>query len=113
MDKSKIGKQIRTQRLLNDLTVAQLAEKADISDNYLGNIERGKQIPSLKIMLVIANELDISMDYILGDNLQYNRKVTDNDVISKDLTRLLADMDTNQKSILFDCAKSILKHYPD
>ena len=47
MNLDKIGKNIRQERKKQHLTIAQLAEKAEISDNFMGNIERGTDIPSL------------------------------------------------------------------
>ncbi|MBC5580800.1 helix-turn-helix transcriptional regulator [Anaerofilum sp. BX8] len=44
-----------------------------MSVNYLSNIETGRDICSTVLLLGIANLLNTSIDYILGDNLNYNK----------------------------------------
>ena len=46
-----------------------LANKANVSQMYLGEIERGTKIPSLKSFVKIIEALDISADYVLRDNV--------------------------------------------
>ena len=55
------------------MTQQQLAEEIDISEKYLSNIETGKDICSIHVILNIANLLDASVDDLLGSNLKYNR----------------------------------------
>ena len=40
-----IGSNIRKERKNQMLTIEQLAEKAGITDNFLGKIERGESMP--------------------------------------------------------------------
>lgn len=72
-DAKGMGKRIQGLRKAKGLTQEQLAEELDISTNYLSNIERGQDICSTSLLLRIANRLSASMDYILGDNLAYNK----------------------------------------
>lgn len=66
---SNIGTRIREVRHAKNLTIAQLAEKCEISDNFLGNIERGVDVPSVKTFIKIANSLMVSADELLYDEL--------------------------------------------
>lgn len=66
-----IGANIRKERKRQLLTMEQLAEKAGISDNFLGKIERGEGMPSLSTIDSIACALDISIDFLKG-NSKYN-----------------------------------------
>ena len=43
-----IGSNIRKERKQQMLTIEQLAEKAGITDNFLGKIERGEGMPDRK-----------------------------------------------------------------
>ena len=43
-----VGKNIRKYRLMRKLRQEDLAEKADLSINYVGAIERGEKTPSLE-----------------------------------------------------------------
>ena len=43
MNYMRLGQRIREERLKMNLTQAQLAEAIDISDTYIGQIERGER----------------------------------------------------------------------
>ena len=44
---------------------AQVCERCDINNNYLSNIERGKSIPSLEVLMRICEALEVTPDYLL------------------------------------------------
>ena len=73
MDMEVVGKRIQALRKEHKMTQQQLAEAIDISEKYLSNIETGKDICSIHVILNIANLLDASVDDLLGSNLKYNR----------------------------------------
>ncbi len=73
IDTKGIGRRIQRLRKEKGLTQEQVAEVLDMSVNYLSNIETGRDICSTLLLLGIANILDASMDYILGENLNYNK----------------------------------------
>ena len=54
MDYKRLGERIREERLRLRLTQAQLAEAVDISDTYMGAIERGE--PMSETMLMARNQ---------------------------------------------------------
>lgn len=62
-----IGRMIRKCRREKGITTEQLAEKIQISNNALSNIERGKSMPTLMHFIEIANVLDVSADTLLKD----------------------------------------------
>ena len=72
MDKINLGKRIRIARKQRQFTIDKLSEKCGLTEQYLGNIERGKDSPSFKALLNIANELEVDINYLLGDDLKYN-----------------------------------------
>jgi transcriptional regulator with XRE-family HTH domain len=59
---SGVGDFIRAQRELANLSLRQLAEMADISNPYLGQIERGVYKPSADVLKNIAAALRISAE---------------------------------------------------
>ena len=69
MDSLTLGKRIREARINKQYTQQRLAEEAGIGQMYLGEIERGTKMPSLKIFIKIVNTLNISADYVLRDEL--------------------------------------------
>ena len=50
-----IGKNIRKFRLARKLRQEDLAEKTDLTTNYIGMVERGEKIPSLETFIKIVN----------------------------------------------------------
>ena len=69
MDSNTLGKRIREARTEKHYTQQQLAEMAGIGQMYLGEIERGTKMPSLKSFIRIIETLDVSADYVLRDEL--------------------------------------------
>ena len=50
-----IGKNIRKFRLARKLRQEDLAEKTDLTTNYIGMVERGEKIPSLETFIKIVS----------------------------------------------------------
>jgi transcriptional regulator with XRE-family HTH domain len=69
IDIKKLGENIRKERKRQLLTIEQLAEKAGITDNFLGKIERGEGTPSLQTIDSIACALDVGIDFLNGNVL--------------------------------------------
>lgn len=67
MDCKKLGERIRAERLRLNLTRAQLAENAGISDTYMGAIERGERSLTLDTLVRLVNRLGVTVDYLLSD----------------------------------------------
>ena len=59
--KEKLGKRIRELRKKRGYTQAQLAERVEVSDNFIGYVERGVQAPSLDTLDRIAEALDVTV----------------------------------------------------
>ncbi len=57
-----IGRVIRRERQIRNMTIKELGEKAGLSEIYVGEIERGQKYPSAKVLesLTEALELDIA-----------------------------------------------------
>ena len=52
MKLATIGKNIRKYRLMKKLRQEDLAEKAGLTTNYIGMVERGEKIPSLETFII-------------------------------------------------------------
>lgn len=69
MDYKRLGERIRGERLRLHLTQAQLAEDAEISDTYMGAIERGERSLTLDTLVRLVNRLGVTVDYLLADSV--------------------------------------------
>ena len=92
-----VGKNIRKYRLMRKLRQEDLAEKADLSINYVGAIERGEKTPSLESLISIINALGVSADMILAD-------VLDNGYLVKD------SLPAEDRSQIYDVIDTMIKH---
>lgn len=72
MDYKRLGERIREERLKRNLTQAQLAEAVDISDTYMGAIERGERSLTLDTLVRLVNRLGVTVDYLLVDSVTNN-----------------------------------------
>ena len=59
-------RRLREARKANSLTQEELAEKADISRGLVSRYESGAVIPTVDVLVSLANALDVSTDYLLG-----------------------------------------------
>lgn len=69
MNYKRLGERIREERLKLNLTQAQLAEDIEISDTYMGAIERGERSLTLDTLVRLTNRLGVSVDYLLSDSV--------------------------------------------
>ena len=68
-----IGRRIRKQRIKKGLTIQKLAELLGLSNNFMGQVERGISTPSLETLIKIADKLELSLDYIVGTGKSNNK----------------------------------------
>src|SRR5438477_4923287 len=61
-----LGNFIRTQRRLANLSLRELAERTDVSNPYLSQIERGLHEPSVRVLRSIARALNLSAETLLA-----------------------------------------------
>ena len=83
MDKVELGAKIREVRKECGYTQEKLAEMADIGTMYLGEIERGEKMPSLKIFIQLIESLNVSADYILRNELSSGKEYVFNEITKK------------------------------
>ena len=65
IDYSKLGQRIVSRRKALGMSQAKLAEKADLSNNYISNIENSYSIPSLQTFTTLCQALEITPNELL------------------------------------------------
>ena len=105
MDKVELGMKLREARNKAGLTQEQLAEKADIGVMYLGEIERGVKMPSMKIFIKLIEALDISADYILRNELPSGKEY-----VLDEITEKLASLTPKQRKAAVDILDAFIKN---
>ncbi len=64
------GERIRKQRKLLGLTQEKLAENIKITPSFYSQIESGARKAGINTFVNLSQELSLSLDYILGNNVQ-------------------------------------------
>jgi transcriptional regulator with XRE-family HTH domain/quercetin dioxygenase-like cupin family protein len=62
-----IGEKLRAVRQDRQMSLRELANKAEVSASMLSQIETGKVFPSVRSLYSIANALDVSVDYFFPE----------------------------------------------
>ena len=105
MKMNTIGANIRKCRLSKKIRQEDLAEKADISVNYVGMIERGEKTPSLETLIAILNALGVSADVVLCDVLDSGYTVK-NSLLNDKLSKLSEE----DRSKIYDVIDTMIAH---
>ena len=105
--KELFGQRLREQRLKHHLTLEQVAEKADLSANYIGMVERGLKEPGLATIVKILNALNISADELLCDLVPSASHVTDDEI-----SKRLEGLTPMQKKVALDLLDTYITNLP-
>lgn len=100
-----IGKNIRKYRLAKKLRQEDLAEKAGLSANYIGMVERGEKIPSLETFITILNALEVSADMVLADVVSTGY-IVKNSMLNEKLSKLSND----DREKIYEVIDILIKH---
>ncbi|MCD8026942.1 MAG: helix-turn-helix domain-containing protein [Clostridiales bacterium] len=99
MDLNNLGANIKKIRQAKGMTQEQLAERADISVNFMSLIENGKNM-SAETLVKIANSLEVSVD-----NLMCGATKPSGNKISEQIMQSLYSLDDNEKLFFLDMIK--------
>ncbi len=106
MDYKRLGERIREERLRLNLTQAALAEAIDISDTYMGAIERGERSLTLDTLVRLVNRLGVTIDYMLADS------VSDSDSnIMEQFKQITDGQPLERKQLAIKVLRTIFSHY--
>lgn len=65
MEAKRFGKKIRDKRKTLGLTCGQLADLCHINEGYVRQIEAGKKIPSMSLLISLCETLGTSPNYLM------------------------------------------------
>lgn len=106
MDYKRLGERIREERKRLNLTQAQLAEAIDISDTYMGAIERGERSLTLDTLVRLVNRLGVTVDYMLSDS------VSDNDSnIMEQFKQIIDCQPLERKQMAINVLRTIFSYF--
>ena len=94
-----LGNRIRAERQSRGITQEKLAEKADISLNFMSLIENGRNM-SVDTLVKIAQALGVSVDYLLSDSIPI-----ETDSIVEQIKLSLSDLSDDEKLFFLNMIK--------
>ncbi|HOJ64001.1 MAG TPA: XRE family transcriptional regulator [Spirochaetota bacterium] len=80
MSEYRFGDKIRQIRERKKITLKEIAEKINVTESLLSQIERNKVSPAIDTLLKIAEVLEIDLEYLFSD-YKINKKVN---IVKKD-----------------------------
>ena len=99
----RLGKE---ERLQVHLTQAELAESIDISDTYMGAIERGERSLTLDTLVRLVNRLGVTVDYMLANS------VSDNDSnIMEQFKQIMDSQPLERKQMAINVLRTIFSYF--
>lgn len=106
MNYKRLGERIREERRKLGLTQAQLAEAVDISDTYMGAIERGERSLTLDTLVRLIDRLGVTVDYLLADS------VTDSDAnIMEQFKQIIDGQPMDRKQMAINVLRTIFSYF--
>lgn len=96
------------------LSAKNFAEMVGVTPIYLCRIEKGKQIPSLKVLNKICEILNLNFAKMAeevgySEQIEEMTKVSCNEISTKEIVLKLCNMSSQDFSLVFDLAKQVSK----
>jgi len=114
-----LGAFIRDKRKLANLSLRQLAERTKLSNPYLSQIERGLHQPSVRVIRVISDALNVSTETLLAQAGLLHREAShdgEKQAVTPDIEaaiRAEQRLTDDQKNALIAVLRSMLSVEPD
>ena len=103
--KKSIGGKIKRYRMDRASTQDQLSEAVEISQNHLGNIEIGKRMPSVPLLIDLANALGVTPNDILIDTVEVN-----NNIPMQELGKLMSKLSPQDQKFVITTMKNMIRN---
>jgi transcriptional regulator with XRE-family HTH domain len=104
-----LGELIRTQRTQAELTLRELAARANVSNPYLSQIERGLHEPSVRVLKAIAGALNLSAESLLIQAGVLDGNETDGPPSVEDAVNADPQLSTDQRAALLSVYRSFVE----
>lgn len=100
----QIGERIKHHRKSHKLSQQILSDRCNIEPSYISHIERGTSKLSLPTLVKIANELSVSIDELLCDNIKSSAPI-----FQSEIADIMADLSNTEIRIICDTIKELKK----
>ena len=66
----RFGGKLRTLRNRQELSLRELGDRLDVSHTFVTQMEKGKKIPNVEMVLKISRIFNVSTDVLIKDELE-------------------------------------------
>ena len=102
VNRTSLGKRISFYRSKSKSDARSSCRKVNCSREYIVQIENGTKVPSLSVLVKIANTLSVSADELLLDCLEYSSSSANSEI-----HRLLLDCNETEQTVIIRMAKEL------
>ena len=99
-----LGKNVRKYRLQAGLRQEDLAERVGCSPSHIGQIENARGVPSLDMVVNIANALHVTVDQLILDSLDCTEVV-----FLRDMEKRIQELPVSTKLIACEMLQDLLE----
>lgn len=104
LDYEIIGKRIRKERLKNNLTQEEMADKINTSVAFYSRIETGKSHINLKRLVQISDLFGVTAGYFLVGSSE-----NADEYLNREFNEILKQCTPKQQKFIYDLAELVLK----
>jgi len=104
----QIGKRIKEVRQKIGLTQEELGERAELHYSYIGQLERGNKLPSIKTLKKIAAALNIKLEALLEDVPTY--ETSSQNLLNREILNILKDSPPEDLKLFLDVICLVKDH---
>lgn len=92
-----IGRSIKFIRVAAEIKQSEMAQRLEISQNYLSLLENNKADPSLSLLRRISSEFNVPVNFLLLEgSFEYESKDVETDSLLKQLEKLIHQLQTSR-----------------
>lgn len=102
IDADGMGRRLAAARHEKNLDQAKVSKDIGISVQYVSAMENGKKIPSLAMLVTLANYYNTTTDYILTGRINKNEEVPG----ASDYMGIVADLKPREREVVMKVAKA-------
>lgn len=104
----RIGSRLAELRKQNHYTQKELAQKLNVSQQIISNVERGQTEPDIDFLRDMADLYNISLDQLIGRNFLEIEK--DSDSIERQIMSVIKKMDNTGKELSLGLISQVAQH---
>lgn len=102
----QFGERLAYIRKKNGYTQQQLAEKLNVSQQVVSNIERNASAPDIDFIRGVADLYNVSIDELIGRTVNPSDKIT----VERQIMNVIERMDDMGKELSLDLVNQVAKH---